>query len=265
MGQLARNGPPMKLSVVTVAYNAAATLGATCTSVAAAAAAGIDLEHHVVDGGSTDGTRAVIAAHEAGLASWVSEPDGGVYEAMNKGLQRATGEFVAFLNADDVYADAAVLGRMLEVLTESGADAAYADLEVVDGGGRVVRVWRGGRYREGAFRRGWMPPHPTFIARRTALLAAGGFNTTFKISADYELMLRLIYVEGIQTVYHPEVLVRMRAGGLSNASWRGRWRAHREDWKAWRINGLRPAVWTLPLKPLRKVSQFKFRPFTLRA
>jgi len=189
----------------------------------------------------------------------------GVYDAMNKGLRRTTGEFVAFLNADDVYADVAALGRMLDVLTESGADAAYADLEVVDGGGRVVRVWRGGRYREGAFRRGWMPPHPTFIARRTALLAAGGFNTTLKYSADYELMLRLLHVEGLQAVYLPEVLVRMRAGGLSNATWRGRWRAHLEDRKAWEVNGLRPAVWTLPLKPLRKVSQFRFRPFIFLA
>ena len=252
----------MKLSVVTVAYNAAATIGATCASVAAAAAAGVDLEHVVVDGASTDGTLEAIAPFRDRLACVVSEPDAGLYDAMNKGLQRAGGEFVAFLNADDVYADPAALKRVVEGLTESGADAAYADLEVVDAGGRVVRVWRGGRYREGAFRWGWMPPHPTFIARRTALLDAGGFNTTFKLAADYELMLRLMYVEGIQTVYHPEVLVRMRAGGVSNATWQGRWRAHREDWNAWSINGLRPAPWTLPLKPLRKISQFRCWPFT---
>ena len=252
----------MKLSVVTVAYNAAATIGATCASVAAAAAAGMDLEHVVIDGASSDGTLEAIAPFRRGLACLVSEPDAGLYDAMNKGLGLTSGEYVAFLHADDVYADPTAVMRMVEVLMASGADAGYADLEVVDGGGRVVRVWRGGPYREGAFRWGWMPPHPTFIARRTALLAAGGFNTTFKFSADYELMLRLMHREGIQVVYHPEVLVRMRAGGVSNATWQGRWRAHREDWNAWSINGLRPAPWTLPLKPLRKISQFRCWPFT---
>ena len=252
----------MKLSVVTVAYNAAATIGATCASVAATAAAGMDLEHVVIDGASSDGTLEAIAPFRGGLACLVSEPDAGLYDAMNKGLGLTSGEYVAFLHADDVYADPTAVMRMVEVLMASGADAGYADLEVVDGGGRVVRVWRGGPYREGAFRWGWMPPHPTFIARRTALLAAGGFNTTFKFSADYELMLRLMHREGIQVVYHPEVLVRMRAGGVSNATWQGRWRAHREDWNAWSINGLRPAPWTLPLKPLRKISQFRCWPFT---
>jgi glycosyltransferase len=101
-----------------------------------------------------------------------------------------------------------------------------------------------------------MPPHPTFIAQTKALRSVGGFNTDLRYSADYELMLRFIHVQRRPVTYLPDVAVRMQAGGLSNATWTGRLRAHREDRRAWAMNGVRPALWTLPLKPLRKISQF---------
>ena len=249
-------GVPVTVSVVTVAYNAATTIAATCASVAAQRDPSIAIEHIVLDGASTDGTLAAVEPYRAGIAHLISQPDKGLYFAMNAGLELATGEVVAFLHADDVYAYPRVLAQAAEYLRETAVDAVYGDVEVVDGDGRVVRVWRGGRYRDGAFLRGWMPPHPTFIARTKALRSAGGFTTDLRYSADYELMLRFIHVQRRPIAYLPNVAVRMRAGGLSNATWTGRLRAHREDRKAWTMNGLRPAPWTLPLKPLRKISQF---------
>jgi glycosyltransferase involved in cell wall biosynthesis len=249
-------GAPVTLSVVTVAFNAAATIGATCASVVAQRDPSIAIEHIVLDGASTDGTLAAVEPYRAGIAHLSSRPDAGLYYAMNAGLKLATGEYVAFLHADDAYVHPRVLVQAAVCLRETAVDAVYGDLEVVDGDGRVVRVWRGGRYRSGAFLRGWMPPHPTFIARTKALRSAGGFNTNLRYSADYELMLRFIHVQRRPVAYLPDVAVRMRAGGLSNATWTGRLRAHREDRQAWAMNGVQPALWTLPLKPLRKISQF---------
>jgi hypothetical protein len=153
-----------------------------------------------------------------------------------------------------------------ELLERSGADTLYGDLEYVDGQdtGRVVRRWRGGDYRPDNFYRGWMPPHPTFFVRRSVYERFGAFNLSLRFAADYELMLRFLLRHGISVCYLPEVLVRMRTGGLSNASLRNRWRANREDRKAWELNGLRPKFYTLCWKPLSKLGQFLASPQTSR-
>jgi glycosyltransferase len=130
----------------------------------------------------------------------------------------------------------------------------------VDAAGKVVRQWRSGDYRHGAFLRGWMPPHPTFFVRRERVAElGGGFRLTLRSAADYEFMLRMLHVGQLTPIYHPETMVRMQVGGMSNASWRNRLRAHREDWLAWSLNGLRPYPWTLAMKPMRKVGQFMSR------
>jgi glycosyltransferase involved in cell wall biosynthesis len=265
------SGTCRRVTVVTVVYNGVATVEEACRSVMAQRAGladlGVDLEYIVVDGGSRDGTvelLQVLAAQPGGIDRWVSEPDGGLYDAMNKGLAWATGDFVGFLNSDDVYAHGGVLaGAVARVLAGGaggagrGVDAWYGDLAYVDGEGRVVRRWRSGGYRRGAFLQGWMPPHPTFFVRRERVAElGGGFRLVLRSAADYEFMLRMLHVGGLDVVYHPETMVHMRVGGMSNASWRHRLRAHREDWRAWSLNGLRPYPWTLPMKPLRKVTQF---------
>lgn len=244
----------MRVSVVTVAFNAEATIARAVASVLEQERDGFELEYIVVDGASTDGTLAALAPWRDRIDVVISEPDRGLYDAMNKGWQAATGEVVAFLNSDDAYADAAVLADVIEAFS-GGAACVYGDLEYVDGE-RVVRHWRSGAYRPGSFRRGWMPPHPTFFARRALFAQHGGFNTQFRSAADYELMLRFVHVHGAATAYVPRVLVRMAVGGVSNASWRNRLRANREDAEAWAINGLRPA-WGFRLrKPLSKLTQF---------
>jgi len=216
------------------------------------------LEYIVVDGGSTDGTLDVIAPWRDRVDVLISEPDDGLYDGMNKGIAAATGDFVGVLNSDDLYAEVEVLAKVARRLQESGADGLYGDLVYVDrvDTSRVTRKWVSGVYREGAFLQGWMPPHPTFFARREAFERWGGFNLALKSAADYELMLRFIHKHGLQLAYLPEVMVRMRVGGVSNASAGNRLRANREDKAAWRMNGLKPLPWTLVMKPLRKIGQF---------
>ena len=247
----------MKISIITVVRNGAATLPDCITSVLAQAYP--DLEYIVVDGASTDGTADVIRSFGSKIARVISEPDRGPYDAMNKGIAAATGEVVGILNADDLYAHPDVLANVAATLRVTGADAAYGDLIYVDRetASRVWRVWHAGEYRPGAFLAGWMPPHPTFFVRRDLYGRYGTFNLNLGSAADYELMLRLIHKHGIRLCYLPDVLVRMRRGGISNASW-GSWlRANRNDRKAWRINGLRPRFYTLWWKPLRKLGQWR--------
>jgi GT2 family glycosyltransferase len=196
-----------------------------------------------------------------------SEPDGGLYEAMNKGIARSTGEVLGFLNADDVYAHPQVLADVARALADPEVDAVYADLVYVHpvSPGRVVRTWRAGPYRPGAFRWGWMPPHPTFFARRSLYERHGGFDTSFGTSADYELMLRLVHRHGARLAYLPQVMVHMRAGGASNRNLRARLDANRHDRQACARHGLHPAWFTGGLKPLRKVWQFLAPPPPLPA
>jgi glycosyltransferase involved in cell wall biosynthesis len=254
------NHQRVKISIITVVYNGEATLRDCIESVLGQTYPHV--EYIVVDGASTDGTLAVARSFGPKIATLISEPDRGIYDAMNKGIAAATGEVVGILNADDEYAHPNVLAHVAEALQTQSADAAYGDLLYVDprDSSRVIRTWRAGAYRPGAFLYGWMPPHPTFFVRRTVYEQFGGFNLSLRSAADYEFMLRLVHRHGIRLAYLPEVLVHMRAGGVSNASFRNRWRANREDRRAWRLNGLRPYFFTLWWKPLRKLVQYLRRP-----
>jgi glycosyltransferase len=177
---------------------------------------------------------------------------------MNKGVALARGEVVGILNADDVYAHEGVLEAVSRVFETGRAETCYGDLEYVQSRppARVVRRWKAGPFRREAFRWGWMPPHPTFFVRRRLYEAVGGFDPTLGSAADYEFMLRALLKHRADAAYIPEVLVRMRTGGLSNGRLRARILANRMDQRAWRINGLRPYPWTVWLKPIRKLPQF---------
>ena len=254
----------MRISVVTVCYNAAPTLADAVESVLGQLPdrqAPFDLEYIVVDGGSTDGTLDLLEPYRDRIATLISEPDRGLYDAMNKGINAATGDVVAILNADDVYASNEVLARVTALFKASDVEAVYGDLHYVaaDDVSRVTRSWQAGTYRPDAFRRGWMPPHPTLFVRRACYDRWGLFTMALRSAADYELMLRFIHRHGMSLAYLPETLVLMRAGGVSNASLMHRIRAHREDWKAWRMNGFQPSLLTMLAKPLRKLPQFLSR------
>ena len=245
----------MKISVITATYNSAATVRDTLTSVRQQDYT--DVEHIIVDGRSSDGTLEIVANFPH-IARIVSEKDNGIYDAMNKGIRMATGEVIGILNSDDIYIDCSVLSAVAKAFADPAVMTVYADLQYVypDNLDRVKRTWITGPFRKNSFYYGWMPPHPTFFVRKEVYGRIGLFNTDLRTAADYELMLRILVKHGVPTFYIPRVIVKMRAGGMSNASLRNRLRANREDRLAWKMNGLKPYFFTIYLKPLRKITQF---------
>ncbi|TVQ86624.1 MAG: glycosyltransferase [Chromatiaceae bacterium] len=245
----------MRISVVTVTYNCAATLGDCLASVGGQSHA--EREHIVIDGASTDGTLELLQAHQSGLAALVSEPDGGIYFALNKGIALASGEVVGLLHGDDLYADSQVLARVAAAFADPSTQAVYGDLVYVGRAdtGRVIRYWRAGAFRRAQLAWGWMPPHPTLFLRRSVYARFGLFNTRYRIAADYDLMLRVLsgLTGGVQ--YLPTRLVRMRMGGVSNRSLGRIMLKSWEDYQALRANrvgGLGALAW----KNLSKLPQF---------
>jgi glycosyltransferase involved in cell wall biosynthesis len=245
----------MKISVITPTRNSAATIRDTLGSILAQKHP--EIEHLVIDGQSTDGTVDIVRRHSP-FTHCVSEPDTGMYDAINKGIRLARGEVVGVLNADDSYYDESALARVADVFQREQCDAVYGDLIYADARDPTIvrRYWRAGAYKPGAFKWGWMPPHPTFFLKRSLYEKHGVYHLEFKMAADYELMLRYIHKHRIAPAYIPAVLVKMRTGGVSNRSWANRLQANADDRKAWTLNGLRPYWFTCSLKPMRKLAQF---------
>lgn len=246
----------MRLSVITVSYNSAATIADTVQSVIGQT--GVNVEYIVMDGGSTDTTMSELERFHDSIDILVSEPDRGMYDAMNKGIARASGEVVAILNSDDVYADTQVLAKVARCFDQTGVDCVYGDLHyVTEDLSRVVRDWRTGAYRPGQFRRGWHPPHPAFFVRRSVYQKLGGFHLDLRIAADYEFMLRVLEKHACSVAYLPEVLVHMRTGGASNRSVRNILHANMECYRAWRMNGYGAvtAACAVLRKPFGKLKQ----------
>lgn len=246
------------ISIITATYNSESTILETILSVHSQK--GVEIEHIVIDGASTDRTLELVARHPY-VTKCVSEPDEGIYHAMNKGISLAEGDIVGILNSDDTYSDERVLDSVVRVFERTGADVVYGDLDYVHpkDPSRIVRSWKSGKYRKDSFKWGWMPPHPTFFVKREVYLENGLFNLNVGTSADYELMLRFMHVRGLKSAYIDQVLVKMRAGGASNESFAARWKANRNDRRAWEINGARPYWFTMYLKPMRKVGQYLLR------
>lgn len=245
----------MKVSIITVTYNSAATVKDTLHSVKLQNYP--DIEHLVIDGCSQDETLSIVQEFHH-ISNCISEPDKGIYDAMNKGIALAKGDIIGILNSDDFYADENVIADVIKHFEETNCEALYADLIYIDPvqKGRVRRKWKSGSYDRANFMKGWMPPHPTFFVKKEVYDRLGGFDLRLKSAADYELLLRFLYVNKIATSYLPRVLVHMRSGGTSNRSIRNRIRAHMEDYRAWSFNGIKPKWYTIVLKPIRKVLQY---------
>ena len=249
----------MKVTIITVAYNSAATIVEALASVAQQTHP--DIEHIVVDGGSTDDSLALIAAHGQRIARLVSEPDDGIYDAMNKGLRLATGELIGFLNSDDTFASDDTIAQVARAASVGQPDAVFGDLVYVDPARSrpLVRYWRAGNFSLAKLRLGWMPPHPTLYTRRDVIERVGCFDATLKIAADYEFMLRLLVRPGLKVTYIPKVLVKMRLGGASNQSIKAMLRKSSEDLRAMRKHRVGGVV-ALLFKNLRKLPQFWAQP-----
>jgi glycosyltransferase involved in cell wall biosynthesis len=207
----------MKISIVTVCFNAATTIEDTIRSVLSQRYS--DLEYIIVDGGSNDLTVELIKKYPK-ITKFISEPDRGIFDAMNKGLKMASGDVVAFLNSDDFYIDNNVLNQVRVTFSNPQIDACFADLIYVDqaSASKVIRYWKSSNYTSGAFQRGWVPAHPTFFCKRSIFNKLGDFDSNYGNAADFELLFRFIELNKINTTYIPSPLVKMRVGGASNNS-----------------------------------------------
>jgi glycosyltransferase involved in cell wall biosynthesis len=238
----------LKISVVTVVFNAVRTIGRTLESVASQDHPAI--EHIVIDGVSTDGTLDVIGRHENGLARFVSEPDAGIYDAMNKGLDLASGDIVCFLNADDFYASPHVLKRVTDRIEDLGLDALIGDLGYFSPGHpeKIVRRFNSGRFSPESLAYGWVPAHAAFFLKREIYARVGRFKTDYRIAGDFEFFARAFSKVSIRYRHFPEILVKMQLGGVSNSGLAARLLSHREILRACRENGLETGVWKLSLR-----------------
>jgi glycosyltransferase involved in cell wall biosynthesis len=250
----------VKISIITVAHNSAATIAGTVESILAQTFP--EIEHLVIDGASTDATLDIVNRLSKARSRVISEPDGGIYEAMNKGLRVATGDAIGFLNSDDCYADNTVVSQIAEVFQDETVDACYADLIYVSDmrSKRIVRYWRGRKYRDGLSLRGWMPAHPTFYVRRRVFERYGVFDTEFRRQADFELTLRFLERYKVSCVYVPKIWVHMLTGGISNNSVLGIVKGNLEAYRACAKNGFHVTPMFLLAKLLSRVPQFVFRP-----
>lgn len=245
----------MKISVITICYNSAHSIKTAIDSVLAQTHP--DVEYIVVDGKSKDNTVEIVQSYGSRITKFISEPDRGIYDALNKGIAMATGDVIGFMHSDDLFASDNTLAKVAELFQQTGSDSIYGDLEYVykEDTNKVLRYWKSGNFSIRNLKMGWMPPHPTFYVKRAVYEKYGTFNTTYKIAADYDTMLRFLGKYRISTSYLPEVMVKMRVGGASNRNLKNIIRKTKEDHKAIKDNSF-GSVFTLFFKNIRKVTQF---------
>ncbi|MFZ5940779.1 MAG: glycosyltransferase family 2 protein [Bacteroidota bacterium] len=244
-----------KISIITATYNCEDSIERTLTSYASQDYPLKELI--VIDGGSADGTTGLV--RDFGISHrMVSEPDSGIYDALNKGIRMADGDIIGFLHAGDRYYHCGILTRIAETFNNCDPDGVYGDLRYMDtNAGKIIRYWKSGEFggRKSLYR-GWMPPHPTLYLKKEVYRDHGLFDHRLKISADYDFMLRILLDPAFRLAYIPDVLVDMEVGGKSNGSLSGILQKSREDLGALRKNGMKPALPILLVKNFRKFDQF---------
>jgi glycosyltransferase involved in cell wall biosynthesis len=243
------------ISIITVVYNNAIHVEDAIRSVLSQHYQNI--EYIVVDGGSTDGTLEIIGKYRDRISVFLSEPDGGIYDALNKGFALATGDVIGIMHSDDLFADEKVIEEVATIFDVPTVDAVYGDLDYVakNDTGHIIRHWRSGEYTLSRLKRGWMPPHPTLFLHRRVIKQWGVFDTKFHIAADYDAILRYFGKGRVRATYIPRVLVKMRVGGESNKSLKKIVQKSREDYWALKRNGV-GGLGALVWKNLSKVGQF---------
>ncbi len=245
----------MKISIITITYNSAASISDAIDSVLSQTYNSI--EYIIVDGNSKDETVKIVKSYGNKISKFVSEPDKGIYDALNKGISMATGDIVGFMHSDDIFANKNIIQHVADGFASNQTDSLYGDLQYVykDDTSKVLRYWKSGEFSLKQLKLGWMPPHPTLYIKRWVYEKYGGFNIDMGISADYDSMLRFLGKYKISTQYLPEVMVKMRMGGASNRSIKNIIQKSTEDWHAIKRNEF-GNIFTLMFKNLRKVTQF---------
>lgn len=250
----------MKISIITVCFNSSKTIRDTIESVLSQDYS--DIEYIIVDGGSTDGTLEIINDYIDSVSILISEPDRGIYDAMNKGIQLATGEVIATLNSDDVYADNSSIRKLLTCMENNGTETVFADLVYVDQNDseKIIRYYNSGNFNPAKLRYGWIPAHPTFLAKRALFDKWGLYSLDYQIAADFEMMVRLFYVAKISYTYLPEVVVNMRIGGISTGGLRNSWLLNKEIVRACKMNGIKTSLPRVLMKIPAKLFEYVRRP-----
>jgi len=245
----------MKISIITIAYNSENSISDAINSVLSQTYPNI--EYIIVDGKSKDKTVEIVKSYGNKISKFVSEPDKGIYDALNKGIEMASGDVVGFMHSDDLFADEHVIEKVARLFKEKNVDSIYGDLNYVfkNDTNKILRYWKSDEFSLRRLKFGWMPPHPTFYVKRKIYEKYGGFDIDFKISSDYDSMLRFLGKYKISTAYLPEVMIKMRVGGASNRSLKNIIQKSTEDFRAIRKNKF-GNIFTLIFKNLRKVKQF---------
>ena len=249
----------MKISIITVCYNSVNTIGDTIASVASQNYT--ECEHIIVDGASRDGTLDIIK-NASSITKFISEPDNGIFDAMNKGLTLANGDIIGLLNADDFYTDDTILTQVAEVFKDTSIQACYADLVYVDqvDTSCVIRYWKSIDFKPGLFKRGWMPAHPTFFVRKEVYEQFGKFDLQYPRQADFELTMRFLEINKIKSRYIPKIWVKMRIGGASNNNIKDVIKGNFEAYRACKKHKLNVGPFFLVKKILSRIPQFFSKP-----
>lgn len=246
----------MKISIITATYNCASTLRDTIKSISDQTARD-HIEYIIIDGNSNDGTLQIIKDNSNQIDHWISEADNGIYDALNKGLQIATGEWIGFLHADDIFASDQTIEKILEAAENNETNTIYGNLQYVQQlpPHKVIRQWISQSFQPKLLKRGWMPPHPTVYITRNHYDKIGFFNIDYLISADYDLMLRLFSHPQTKSLHINQVLIKMKIGGASNRSIGNIILKSKEDFLALKRNEI-GGIYTLAIKNLSKLNQF---------
>lgn len=243
----------MKISIVTPSFNSEKTIEETIKSVLSQAYN--DIEYLIIDSDSKDRTLEIVDKYRDKISKIVSEKDKGIYDGMNKGIKLAAGEIVGILNSDDLYFDEFVIENVMKAFKENKIDCLWGDLVYFkDDPNKFIRIWRGGKYKSGIFKTGWVPPHPTFFVKKEIYEEYGYFRLDFPVAADYELMLRFLEKYRIKGYYLPKFLVKMRIGGNANKL-KNIIKGNLECIRAWKVNGLKMPFYTPFFRMFRRIPQ----------
>jgi len=246
----------MKISIITATYNSATYLADCLASVNNQTYQNI--EHVIVDGASTDNTLEIINATPNRVTKIISEPDNGIYDAMNKGIKLATGDVIGILNSDDFYTSNDIIEKIVKVFKIKNIDSVYGNLDFVipENTRKVIRHWRSSSFKQNSFKKGWHPPHPTFFVRREVYENYGLFDTSLHVSSDLELMLRFLEKHKIKTYFLDETMVKMRYGGESTGSLKKIIRGNRNIMKAFKKNGIKVSPFYPVIRLSSKMKEF---------
>ena len=246
----------MKISIITVCYNSEKHIKSAIESVINQTYQNI--EYIIVDGASKDRTVEIVKSYGNKITKFVSEPDKGIYDAMNKGFKMATGDYLAIINSDDFYMHNNVISSVVAELELKKTDCLFADLIYVEenNSDKQVRYWKSKPFVKNSFKKGWHPPHPTFFVKNEIYKKYGYFDLSFKLAADFELMLRFLEKYEISSCYLPEVIVKMRLGGASNESFKSIYIQNIECINSFKKNGLKVPLYYPVVRLLPKIFQY---------